>query len=86
MTATEISHNAMQLATSRLAPAEEIEGRLTRWRLVHEEMTDTLVQAAKAIDDLLDERHLLLEQIEELKTNGCPVGPVRRFLRSIWTR
>lgn len=86
MTATEISHNAMQLATSRLAPAEEIEGRLTRWRLVHEEMTNTLVQAAKAIDDLLDERHLLLEQIEELKTNGCPVGPVRRFLRSIWTR
>jgi len=86
MNATEISRQAMQLSMNSLPPAEDIEGRLTRWRLVHEQMTDTLAQASRAIDFLQDERDMLLEEVGELRANGCPVGPLRRFLKSIWTR
>lgn len=86
MTASGLAGKAKQLANSKLAPVEDIEGRLARWRRTHDEMAETLAMAAQVIDALLDERHLLLQEIEELKINGCPVGPVRRLLKLLWTQ
>jgi len=86
MTANEIAHKATQLAASQLASTEMIEGRLSHWRRTHGEMAETLAQAAKAIDALQLEREVLYQQIEDLKANGCPVGPVRRFWKSLWTQ
>ena len=99
MTALELAYNARQLANSKLAPAEDIEGRLTRWRRTHDEMAETLAMAAqviesldaerqehyKQIDDLLAERLMLYKRTESMK-DSAPVGPVRRLLKLLWTR
>ena len=86
MTASELARKASQLALSKIAPVEDIEGRLTYWRRTHDEMAETLAMAAQVIESLDAERHLLLQEIEELKINGCPVGPVRRLLKLLWTQ
>lgn len=99
MTALELAYNARQLANSKLAPAEDIEGRLTRWRRTHDEMAETLAMAAQVIESLDAERQELLKQIDGFlaerlmlysktkakKANG-PAGPVRRLLKMLWTR
>lgn len=99
MTASELAGKARQLANSKLAPVEDIEGRLARWRRTHDEMAETLAMAAqviesldaerqehyKQIDGLLAERLMLYKKTESMK-DSAPVGPVRRFLKLLWTR
>ena len=99
MTASELARKASQLALSKIAPAEDIEGRLTYWRRTHDEMAETLAMAAqviesldaerqehyKQIDGLLAERLMLYKKTESMK-DSAPVGPVRRLLKLLWTQ
>lgn len=95
MTASELAGKARQLSQSKLAPAEDIEGRLARWRRAHDEMAETLEMAAQVIESLDTERQELLKQIDGLLAERMmlrskatsPACQLQRFFQKLlWTQ
>lgn len=69
MTPDEIAQKASSFSIYKLAPVEDIEGRLSAWRRYHEEMVKTLQMAAETIKSLQAECKSLHQQIDSIKAS-----------------